>query len=151
MTDVEESPLPDPKASKSKSTPLKVFDFVLWFVKDQWFLIGIIFVIIVSSQVQVPESQQATKQVVVSYLSGMRSRLILFCDFTDNRSLPDILRHGLYTRYQDPFEQLCKMEASHLYSSSMLSHGLGSRFCHCQSYCHQQVLHGFLAFDRSDL
>lgn len=45
--------------------------FILWFVKDQWFLLGICMVIIISSQVQVPESLQATKQVAVSYSSGM--------------------------------------------------------------------------------
>lgn len=48
-----------------------VIDGLLWFIKDQWFLCGIVFVIIVSSQVQVPESQQETKQIVVSYLSGV--------------------------------------------------------------------------------
>lgn len=58
------------KDAKSKSLQRKVLDAVLWFAKDQWFLIGIIFVIIISSQVQVPPSQQATKQVVVSYLAG---------------------------------------------------------------------------------
>jgi len=58
------------KDVESKTMQRKVLDGALWFVKDQWFLIGIICVIIISSQVQVPESQQATKQVVVSYLAG---------------------------------------------------------------------------------
>lgn len=58
------------KDVESKTLQRKILDGALWFVKDQWFLIGIICVIVISSQVQVPESQQATKQVVVSYLAG---------------------------------------------------------------------------------
>jgi len=58
------------KDVKSKPLLRKGVDAVLWFAKDQWFLVGIIIVIIISSQVQVPPSQQATKQVVVSYLAG---------------------------------------------------------------------------------
>ncbi|KAK5940264.1 hypothetical protein PMZ80_007684 [Knufia obscura] len=57
------------KQPEPKSFPKKVLDAVLWFVKDQWFLIGMVIVVIISSQVQVPESQQATKQVVVAYLA----------------------------------------------------------------------------------
>lgn len=58
------------KQPEPKSFPKKVLDAVLWFVKDQWFLIGMVIVVIISSQVQVPESQQATKQVVVAYLAS---------------------------------------------------------------------------------
>lgn len=43
--------------------------YVLWFMKDQWFVFALALVIIVSSQVQVPESQQKIKQTIVSYLS----------------------------------------------------------------------------------
>ena len=49
----------------------RITDFLLWFVKDQWFLLGICIVIIISSQVQVPAAQQAIKQKVISYLSGV--------------------------------------------------------------------------------
>lgn len=45
--------------------------FALLCIKDQWFLIGMCIVIIIASQVQVPLSQQATKQVAVSYTSGL--------------------------------------------------------------------------------
>lgn len=57
------------KIIPKKSMIRTALDGALWFVKDQWFLLGIVLVIIISSQVQVPESQQATKQVAVSYLS----------------------------------------------------------------------------------
>ena len=40
-----------------------------WYLKDQWFLFCIGLVILIASQIQVPLSQQATKQVIVSYLS----------------------------------------------------------------------------------
>lgn len=43
---------------------------VLWFVKDQWFLVGIAIVIVIASQVQVPAQHQEQKQVLVSYLAG---------------------------------------------------------------------------------
>lgn len=69
MTDLEDSARSNPQSKESKSILSKVLDFLLWFVKDQWFLVGIVLVTIISSQVQVPASQQATKQVIVSYLS----------------------------------------------------------------------------------
>ncbi|KAJ9655888.1 hypothetical protein H2198_005329 [Neophaeococcomyces mojaviensis] len=59
----------DKPVKPEKGLPKKIGDAILWFAKDQWFLIGIVIVTIVSSQIQVPESQQATKQVVVSYLA----------------------------------------------------------------------------------
>lgn len=71
MADVSKSAPSTSNTSKSKPIWSRLLDFVVWFIKDQWFLIGIVFVIIISSQVQVPKSQQATKQVIVSYLSGM--------------------------------------------------------------------------------
>lgn len=69
MADIKGSARPNPPVEKPKSTLSKVLNFLLWFVKDQWFLVGIVFVTIISSQVQVPQSQQATKQIIVSYLS----------------------------------------------------------------------------------
>lgn len=69
MAETEESTMSSPQTKKSRSPLSKLLGFLLWFVKDQWFLIGIVLVTIISSQVQVPASQQATKQVIVSYLS----------------------------------------------------------------------------------
>ncbi|KAF2476760.1 uncharacterized protein BDR25DRAFT_210595 [Lindgomyces ingoldianus] len=40
-----------------------------WFIQDQWFLLGMGFVILVSSQVQVPDSQQRLKRTIVTYLA----------------------------------------------------------------------------------
>ncbi|KAF2788552.1 hypothetical protein K505DRAFT_410810 [Melanomma pulvis-pyrius CBS 109.77] len=50
-------------------TVQKTLDILKWFIQDQWFLIAMGFVILVSSQVQVPEAQQHTKRIVVTYLA----------------------------------------------------------------------------------
>ncbi|KAF2735545.1 hypothetical protein EJ04DRAFT_534169 [Polyplosphaeria fusca] len=51
----------------SKSHKLQAF--LTWFVKDQWFLIAMGFIILLSSQVQVPKPQQRVKRVVITYLA----------------------------------------------------------------------------------
>lgn len=40
-----------------------------WFVQDQWFLIAMAIVILISSQVQVPASQQRIKRTVIPYIT----------------------------------------------------------------------------------
>jgi sodium/bile acid cotransporter 7 len=56
--------------TKGRSPKLqKTLDILKWFFKDQWFLVAMGFVILVSSQVQVPEAQQQTKRVVVTYVA----------------------------------------------------------------------------------
>lgn len=56
--------------TKGRSPKLqKTLDILKWFIKDQWFLVAMGFVILVSSQVQVPEAQQQTKRVVVTYVA----------------------------------------------------------------------------------
>lgn len=47
----------------------KALNVLKWFVKDQWFLVAMGFVILLSSQVQVPEASQQTKRVVVTYVA----------------------------------------------------------------------------------
>ncbi|RMZ76973.1 hypothetical protein DV737_g4603, partial [Chaetothyriales sp. CBS 132003] len=47
----------------------KVLSAVLWFIQDQWYLIGMGTVILIASQVQVRLGQQEVKQVTVSYLT----------------------------------------------------------------------------------
>lgn len=102
MADVQDSAASTSPTPKPKTVWSRALDFVVWVVKDQWFLIGIVFVIIISSQVQVPKSQQATKQVIVSYLSGkdvkpqIQSSIVLTKD-----SVANLLRHWLYLGYQN--------------------------------------------------
>lgn len=42
---------------------------IAWFMLDQWFLVTLGVLIIIASQIQVPEAQQAKKQLIVSYLA----------------------------------------------------------------------------------
>jgi solute carrier family 10 (sodium/bile acid cotransporter), member 7 len=42
---------------------------LLWLLRDQWFVLAIGAVILLSSQVQVPSSQQAKKELVITYLA----------------------------------------------------------------------------------
>lgn len=55
-----------PRASSSCHEALS---WVGWFVKDQWFLISLLLLILISSQVQVPSSQQVVKHQVVNNLA----------------------------------------------------------------------------------
>ena len=77
-------------------------DCALWFVKDQWFLFGIALVIIIASQVQVPLSQQAVKQVTVSYLSVSIIFFIAGCTLSTSTLLANYAKwkHHLFIQSQ---------------------------------------------------
>ncbi|KAH8727014.1 SBF-like CPA transporter family-domain-containing protein [Phaeosphaeriaceae sp. PMI808] len=60
---------PDPTQQDSVSSCTKVLGSLKWFLRDQWFLIGMAIVILIASQVQVPASRQRAKRTVVTYLS----------------------------------------------------------------------------------
>ncbi len=97
MSDVDHHDGSVAKHPKPKSLPQKLLDTTLWFVTDQWFLIGMVIVIIISSQVQVPKSQQATKQVVVSYLA---SKCAFGCaPGADKSSNLDLLHYRMHPRH----------------------------------------------------
>lgn len=57
------------RSSAAKSPVRKCADLVVWFLLDQWFLVILGILIIIASQVQVPRSQQAKKQLVIDYLA----------------------------------------------------------------------------------
>ncbi|KAF2643516.1 hypothetical protein P280DRAFT_422472 [Massarina eburnea CBS 473.64] len=58
------------KQDKGRPTGIhKQLDILKWFVLDQWFLLAMAAIILVSSQVQVPDAQQRVKRTVVTYLS----------------------------------------------------------------------------------
>ena len=52
----------------SKPTWRHYLALIRWFLIDQWFLVALGCMILISSQVQVPKSQQAKKEIVVTYL-----------------------------------------------------------------------------------
>ena len=55
----------------------KTFAMLKWLIKDQWFLIAMSILILISSQVQVPDAQQRVKRTVITYLSVS---VIFFCN-----------------------------------------------------------------------
>jgi sodium/bile acid cotransporter 7 len=59
----------------------RVTEILKWFVMDQWFLIIMGILILISSQIQVPKSQQQIKRTVVSYLSVSVIFFINGCTF----------------------------------------------------------------------
>ncbi|KAI1851394.1 hypothetical protein JX266_003469 [Neoarthrinium moseri] len=44
-----------------------IISSIAWFASDQWFMITLLLLILVASQVQVPSQQQATKETVIKY------------------------------------------------------------------------------------
>ncbi|KAJ4984814.1 sodium/bile acid cotransporter [Stagonosporopsis vannaccii] len=56
-------PVPSPSRWKTAARS------IIWFLKDQWFLLAMGAIILISSQVQVPASQQKTKRTAITYLS----------------------------------------------------------------------------------
>ncbi|KAF3035059.1 hypothetical protein E8E11_004749 [Didymella keratinophila] len=65
-TPTRQSPI---KAQSQPSRLKKTTNWLLWFLKDQWFLLAMASIILISSQVQVPASQQKIKRTAITYLS----------------------------------------------------------------------------------
>jgi sodium/bile acid cotransporter 7 len=92
----EEDPAPDSPDSPatSQSTRAKVIRTLKWFVKDQWFLLAMAAIILLSSQVQVPASRQHQKRTVITYLSVS----IIF--FVNGCTLPTRILYENYKRWK---------------------------------------------------
>ncbi|KAF2877257.1 SBF-like CPA transporter family-domain-containing protein [Massariosphaeria phaeospora] len=60
---------PQPHAQPPPSKRQKTLDIVQWFVRDQWFLLAMGALILISSQVQIPASRQHKKRLVITYLN----------------------------------------------------------------------------------
>ncbi|KAL6712380.1 hypothetical protein ACN47E_000257 [Coniothyrium glycines] len=56
-------------APEQTTNHTKALEVLKWFVKDQWFLLAMASVVLVSSQVQVPASHQRIKRNLVTYLA----------------------------------------------------------------------------------
>ena len=87
-----QQPLPQTVAESSKVK--KATTWLLWFLKDQWFLLAMAAIILISSQVQVPASQQKTKRTVITYLSVS----VIF--FVNGCTLPTRLLIENYMRWK---------------------------------------------------
>jgi sodium/bile acid cotransporter 7 len=67
---VEKGPGDASHMTKGRSPKVQTtLDILKWFIKDQWFLVAMGFVILLSSQIQVPEARQQSKRVVVTYVA----------------------------------------------------------------------------------
>ena len=86
----------DSKLSKRAKT----LEVLKWFVQDQWFLLAMAAVILLSSQVQVPASQQRVKRTVITYLSVSVIFLINGCTLQTGVLLKNTMRWKLHAFVQ---------------------------------------------------
>ncbi|XP_014552771.1 hypothetical protein COCVIDRAFT_109514 [Bipolaris victoriae FI3] len=85
------------QAAKNKlSTAAKTLQVLKWFVKDQWFLLAMGAVVLVSSQVQVPASQQRIKRTVITYLAVSVIFFINGCTLDTRVMLANYMRWKLH-------------------------------------------------------
>ena len=85
--------------STTGSTPSRpkwrrVLSKIKWFIADQWFLVALAGFILLASQVQVPGTQQATKELFVTYLCATVIFLITGC------TLPTKVLFANYSRWK---------------------------------------------------
>lgn len=67
-----------------------------WFVKDQWFLLAMAAVVLLSSQVQVPAAQQRRKRTVVTYLAVSVIFFVNGCTLDTRVMLANYMRWKLH-------------------------------------------------------
>ena len=93
------STTPNPQQDQSKpisnpSKRKKLTQWILWFLRDQWFLLAMCAIILISSRVQVPASQQKVKRTVITYLTVS----VIF--FINGCTLPTRLLMDNYKRWK---------------------------------------------------
>jgi sodium/bile acid cotransporter 7 len=96
--DTTQEPEHTNKNPTSKRT--KALKFLQWFIHDQWFLIAMGFVILLSSQVQVPAAQQHIKRTVITYLSVSVIFFINGCTLETSILLANSMRWKLHAFVQ---------------------------------------------------
>ncbi|KAF9698959.1 hypothetical protein EKO04_003339 [Ascochyta lentis] len=92
LSRLEETNESSPKSKPPKRT--RIAQWLLWFLKDQWFLLAMGIIILISSQVQVPASQQRIKRTAITYLSVS----VIF--FLNGCTLPTRLLTENYMRWK---------------------------------------------------
>ncbi|KAJ4374388.1 hypothetical protein N0V83_003129 [Neocucurbitaria cava] len=93
--DIGQPHKPDKTSKRAKT--LKVLK---WFIQDQWFLVAMAAIILISSQVQVPASQQHIKRTVITYLSVSVIFFINGCTLETNVLLQNYMRWKLHAFVQ---------------------------------------------------
>lgn len=108
---LDRTPSPTPqspiKADPSPSKFRKTTDWLLWFLKDQWFLLAMASIILISSQVQVPASQQKIKRTAITYLSVSVIFFINGCTLPTRLLIENYMRWKLHFFVQLQCYLLC--------------------------------------------
>ncbi|KAL1796215.1 hypothetical protein ACET3X_004755 [Alternaria dauci] len=86
----------EPVIQKKTPKRAKALEILKWFVKDQWFLLAMGAVVLISSQVQVPASQQRTKRTVITYLAVSVIFFINGCTLDTRLMLANYMRWKLH-------------------------------------------------------
>ena len=84
----------DRRCTPSRPRWRRYLSNIKWFIADQWFLVALGFFILLASQVQVPDSQQEKKEIVVTYLCVAVIFLITGC------TLPTKVLFANYSRWK---------------------------------------------------
>ncbi|KAH7402834.1 putative sodium bile acid cotransporter [Pyrenochaeta sp. MPI-SDFR-AT-0127] len=82
------------------SNGARILQIMKWFVRDQWFLIAMGMVVLISSQVQVPASRQRMKRTVITYLSVSLIFFINGCTLETKVLLANSMRWKLHAFVQ---------------------------------------------------
>ncbi|KAJ4326426.1 hypothetical protein N0V94_000101 [Neodidymelliopsis sp. IMI 364377] len=109
-TGLEKTPSPPTRISESQQTRCdntakptqrtRVAKWIVWFLKDQWFLLAMGAIILVSSQVQVPASKQRIKRTVITYLSVSVIFFINGCTLPTRLLIENYMRWKLHAFVQ---------------------------------------------------
>ncbi|KAI8937959.1 hypothetical protein NX059_005641 [Plenodomus lindquistii] len=84
------------RTEHNTTTRRRAWEWIKWFVHDQWFLLAMGIVVLISSQVQVPASHQNTKRTVIAYLSVSVIFFINGCTLETQLLLQNYMRWKLH-------------------------------------------------------
>jgi sodium/bile acid cotransporter 7 len=74
----------------------QILSFLRWWLEDQWFLLALAILIVVASQVQVPQSQQELKTTIVTYLCVSLIFFLTGCTLSTRTLLENYSRWQLH-------------------------------------------------------
>lgn len=87
---------PGQQATKKQPKRVKALSVLQWFLKDQWFLLAMGLVVLISSQIQVPVSSQKRKRTVITYLAVSVIFFINGCTLDTHIMLRNYMRWKLH-------------------------------------------------------
>ncbi|KAF2844989.1 hypothetical protein T440DRAFT_472987 [Plenodomus tracheiphilus IPT5] len=86
----------EPQHDINRTRRRRILEWIKWFVRDQWFILAMGFAVLMSSQVQVPASQQRMKRTVITYLSVSVIFFINGCTLETRLLLQNYMRWKLH-------------------------------------------------------